>query len=93
MKVVGLGKLREFERLHGQGRAKVDAWVREAIAAEWHASQDITARYLRVTLRSGNRVVFAIGEEFRIDAKISFRSQVVVIVRIGTIAESDTWSF
>jgi mRNA interferase HigB len=72
----------------------VDAWLREATDAVWSTPQDVKQRYGHASILPGNRVIFNIkGNRYRLDVKISYKTQVVVIVRIGTHAEYDTWSF
>ncbi|MCH6589863.1 MAG: type II toxin-antitoxin system HigB family toxin, partial [Proteobacteria bacterium] len=40
------------------------------------------------------RVVFNIkGRRYRLDVKVSYKSQVVHVIRIGTHAEYDKWKF
>jgi mRNA interferase HigB len=94
MKVVGLGNLQTFTQRHLDARPQIDAWVREAIAAEWRSRHDIAARYANAAFVRDNRVVFAIhSNAVRLDVKVSYPSRVVLIVRIGTSAESNTWRF
>jgi mRNA interferase HigB len=94
MKVVGLGKLQDFKSKHADARSQVDAWIREASSASWRTPLDIKARYVHASFLADNRVVFNIkGNRYRLDVKISYETQVVFIVRIGTHAEYDTWSF
>ena len=94
MKVVGLGKLQEFKLKHADARSQIDAWIREAAAATWRTPQDIKARYVHASFLADSRVVFNIrGNRYRLDTKINYPSQVVFIVRIGTHADYDSWSF
>lgn len=94
MKVVGIGKLEDFRQRHADARSQVDAWLHEAAAAQWRTPHDIKARYVQASFLADNRVVFNIkGNRYRLDVKISYENQVVVIVRIGTHAEYDSWSF
>jgi mRNA interferase HigB len=94
MKVVGLGKLDLFKRKHADARSQVDAWVREARNAVWQTPHDVRARYAQASFLGDHRVVFNIkGTRYRLDVKISYQTQVVFIMRIGTHAEYDTWSF
>lgn len=94
MKVVGLGRLEDFKQKHGDSRSQLDAWVREATDAKWRSPHDVKARYVHASFLGDNRVVFNIkGNRYRLDTKINYAAQVVVVVRIGTHAEYDSWTF
>lgn len=94
MNVVGQGKLEEFKRRHTDARKQIDAWLREAEGAAWLTPHDIKQRYVQASFLGEGRVVFNLkGNRYRLDTKISYTKQIVVIVRIGTHAEYDSWSF
>jgi len=94
MTVVGLGKLDEFKQKHSDSTSQLDAWVREAKDAEWRTPQDIKDRYAHASFLPGNRVVFNIkGNRYRLDIKVNYATQVVLVVRLGTHAEYADWSF
>lgn len=94
MKVVGLGRLEDFKQKHRDSQSQLDAWVREVSSAGWRTPQDIKARYVHASFLADNRVVFNIkGNRYRLDTKVSYATQVVVVVRIGTHAEYDSWNF
>jgi mRNA interferase HigB len=94
MKVVGLGRLDDFKQKHRDATSQLDAWVREATNAKWRTPQDIKARYAHASILPGNRVVFNIkGNRYRLDTKVNYATQVVLVVRVGTHADYDDWSF
>jgi mRNA interferase HigB len=94
MKVVGLGKLDEFKREHADARSQIDAWVREARKATWQTPHEVRGRYPQASFLGDQRVIFNIkGNRYRLDVKISYQTQIVFIVRVGTHAEYDSWSF
>jgi mRNA interferase HigB len=94
MKVVGIGKLEAFKRKHSDVSSQIDAWLREVNAAEWLTPHDVKARYVHASFLADSRVVFNIkGNRYRLDVKISYETQIVFIVRIGTHAEYDSWNF
>lgn len=89
-----MGKLDSFKRKHADARSQIDAWVREAKSAVWQTPHDVRARYAQASFLGDHRVVFNIkGARYRLDMKISYQTQVVIIMRIGTHAEYDTWIF
>lgn len=93
MKLIGRKILEQFARTHADVRGQLDAWVCEVQEAQWQAPSEIKARYASVSFVS-NRVIFNLkGNKYRLDAKISFNNQVVLIMRIGTHEEYSTWKF
>ena len=94
MKVVKRKALEDFKRRHADARSHVDAWLCEAEEAQWKSSHDIKARYATASFLADNRVVFNLkGNKYRLDVKVSYKSQVVLIKRIGTHEEYNNWKF
>jgi mRNA interferase HigB len=92
MKVVGRKVLEEFSRQHSDARSQIDAWLQEAKASQWSKPQDIKERYASASFLSDNRVVFNVkGNSYRLEIKVSYKSQVVLITRIGTHAQYSRW--
>lgn len=92
MRLVGLLLLEEFARRHGDVGSQIDAWVREAEDAEWRSPSEIKARYPSASFLSDNRVIFNLkGNAYRLEVKVSYELQVVLIKRIGTHAEYSKW--
>ena len=94
MLLVGKRLLVEFSRTHASVRQPMSAWVAEVEAAAWRSPIDVKARYPSASVMGDNRVVFNLkGNHFRLDAQINYSAQVVLVRRIGTHAEYDTWTF
>jgi len=94
MKVVGKQILDDFKRLHADARSQIDAWVAEVEVAEWDSPNDIKARFASASFLPNNRVVFNLkGNSYRLDVKVAYNTEVVLIKRIGTHAEYDKWTF
>jgi len=94
MRVVGKRKLDDFEQRHADVRSHVDAWICEVEEAEWESPHDIKAQYATASLLAENRVVFKLkGNSYRLDVKVSYPTKVVLVMRIGTHAEYDKWTF
>lgn len=92
MKVVGLEILDEFANEHGDIRGQIAAWKAEAEAASWRTPADIRARFATASFLSDNRVIFNIkGNKYRLEIKVSYKNQVVLVKRIGTHAEYSKW--
>jgi len=94
MKVVGKRTLEDFKERHADARSHVDAWLCEVEQAEWKSPHDIKEKYVTASFLADNRVVFNLkGNSYRLDVKVSYENQVVLIKRIGTHAEYDNWTF
>jgi len=88
MRLVGKPKLEDFVRRHGDVRSAVDAWQTEVEAAGWKGPADVKARYPSASFLSENRVIFNIkGNRYRLETKISYEVEVVLVKWIGTHAE------
>lgn len=94
MTVVGKKTLNEFARQHADVRAAIAAWTAEVEAAAWKGSQDVKKRFPSASFIGEGRVVFNIkGNHYRLDAQIDYVTKVVLVKRIGTHADYDTWKF
>jgi mRNA interferase HigB len=88
MRLVGKQQLDDFARQHAETRAPLDAWVLEVEEAEWGGSADIKARFPSASFLSENRVIFNIkGNKYRLEVKVSYEVEVVLVRWIGTHAE------
>ena len=93
MRLIGRKILEQFARRHADVRGQLDVWAAEVEEAEWQTPSEIKARYASASFVS-NRVIFNLkGNKYRLDTKISFKSQLVLIMRIGTHEEYSTWKF
>ena len=94
MKVVGRKELERFARKHADVRGQIDSWLCEIEEAHWQTTSDIKRRYAHASFLADNRVVFNLrGNNYRLDTKVSFKNQIVVVVRIGTHEEYSGWKF
>jgi mRNA interferase HigB len=93
MRLVGRTILEQFARRHADVRGQIDVWTAEVEEAEWQTPSEIKTRYASASFVS-NRVIFNLkGNKYRLDTKISFKNQLVLIMRIGTHEEYSTWKF
>lgn len=94
MRVVGRERLERFAAKHADARPQIDAWLCEVEEATWRTTNDIKARFPTASLLPQNHVVFNVkGNKYRLDAKIGYEAQVVLVVRMGTHAEYSKWTF
>jgi len=94
MKLVGLTVLTESRRKHADVCNPLEAWIAEVQEAQWQTSEDIKKRFVHASFLAKNRVIFNLkGKKYRLDVKVSYKNQVVVVKRIGTHAEYSKWKF
>ena len=94
MILVGKGLLADFARKHANARDAVAAWTLEIEAAAWRSGVDVKARFASVSFVGNDRLVFNLkGNHFRIDVQVNYPAQIVLVRRIGTHAEYDSWTF
>lgn len=92
MRVLGRERLERFRVAHADARAAIDAWLAEAESAAWQTPGDIRARYGSASFLSDNRVVFNLkGNKYRLETKVNFPFQIVLVTRMGTHAEYSKW--
>lgn len=92
MRVVGAKTLHRFCQHHQEVEDQVKAWLAEAREATWQTTRDIKVRYASASFLSGNRVIFNLkGNKYRLLTMVTFKSQVVLVVKIGTHTEYDKW--
>jgi mRNA-degrading endonuclease HigB of HigAB toxin-antitoxin module len=94
MILVGKGILTEFALGHASARDAIAAWTLEVENASWRSIVDVRARFPSVSLIGKDRLVFNLkGNHFRLDVQINYSARVVLVRRIGTHAEYDSWTF
>jgi len=86
--------LADFSTKHPTVRGAIAAWLGEAEAANWRSPQEIKERYQTASFVGSDRVIFNIrGNNFRLDVQVHYATQVVLVKRIGTHAEYNSWKF
>jgi len=90
MHVIKKKTLVDFWQKHAGAKAPLNAWFREAKAANWQSPQAIKNRYRSADFLPGNRVIFNIGgNKYRLVVKVAYVSGLVYIRFVGTHAEYD----
>jgi mRNA interferase HigB len=94
MKVLGQAILMDYSNNHADVASQISAWITEAKEAKWTTPNDVKLRYVNASFLSDNRVIFNIkGNKYRLDTKIYYQRQIVIVKRIGTHGEYDKWKF
>lgn len=90
MRIIAVGRLRDFWQRHSDAEQPLKAWHDEAKHATWTTPQDIRNRYASASFVGRNRVVFNIkGNDYRLVVAVAYGFQAVYIKFIGTHAEYD----
>jgi len=90
MRVIAKKTLREFWIQHGDSKAALESWHKEAIKATWESPQELKREYPSASIIEGNRIVFNIkGNHYRLIVKINYHYQIIWVRFIGTHAEYD----
>lgn len=92
MRVLGKEKLTDFAKRHAALRKRISAWTLEAEEASWRQPQDILERFPRASIIAADRIVFDLGSS-RLDVRINYDFQVLIVMRVGTHDEYDRWEF
>ena len=88
MRLVGRSHLDALASEHPEVGEHLNAWEREVEKAQWRTPHDLKQRYPRASLLGDQQVIFDImGNNYRIDTKISYKNQVVIVAWAGTHAE------
>jgi mRNA interferase HigB len=94
MRLLGKGKLVDFQRKHADARAWISAWVAEVEAAAWKSPNDIKRRFASASVIRDQIVVFNVkGNRYRLEIHFSYEIQIATVARWGTHAEYDKWTW
>jgi len=92
MKLLGKSILDEFKQKHADARPQIDSWEAEVKEVEWKTPQDLKNRYPKASILSKQRVVFNIcGNKYRLLTLVTYKIEVVLVIKIGTHNEYDNW--
>jgi len=94
MRIAGLRILQSFGTRHADVQKQIGAWCAEVQEAQWQSPTDVKKRHASASFLSGNRIVFNLkGNKYRLDVKVSYANQLVLVKRIGTHADYSKWRF
>lgn len=90
MNIISRWRLHEFLQRFPDARTWLDAWLEEAIRAEWKKPHDIKAQYGNASIIGGRRVVFNVcGNKYRMVVKFDYAGETGDIRFLGTHKEYD----
>jgi len=85
MRIVTYKRIKEFTEKHAASENALNFWYHTVRAKEWKDLNDIRQTFNSADSVGNNRYVFNIkGNDYRLDAIISFNAQKVYIRFIGT---------
>ena len=93
VRVVGRQRLIDFMQKHERARSPVQSWLAEASEAEWERPLDVKQRFAHMSIVNNHYVFNIGGNKFRLDTRINFETGTVLVLRIGTHEQYETWSF
>lgn len=92
MELIGKDILHKYKLEKPETKSDLDALEAEIADAHWTSPHDLKARYPKVSIIGGRHVVFNIyGNKYRLWVQISYKSKIVVTIKIGTHKEYDQW--
>lgn len=90
MQIIGKGKLDAFAKRYPDSSKWISNWIKDTETNLWATPQDVKQRYAHASFLSDNRVIFNVrGNNYRLEVKVSYKNQVVIVAWIGTHAEYD----
>jgi mRNA interferase HigB len=92
MRIITVGRLRDFWRRPGRGDAEqpLRAWVHVVKGAEWSKPTDVTAMFRTADIVPNGRIVFNIGgNKYRLVVAVHYRGKRLYVRFIGTHKEYD----
>ncbi|TKJ42466.1 hypothetical protein CEE37_01930 [candidate division LCP-89 bacterium B3_LCP] len=92
MEIINLQALERYIKKHRTAEEVIKNWVVFVENADWDrpydVKQDYDARFI-----SSKRVIFKLGNSWRIDTRIAYNSRKIYVIRIGTHEEYNKWKY
>ena len=94
MKIIGLGKIKAFEKKHADGKSSIQSWRAEAKNSNWSQPSEIKQRYPSADFLADNKVIFNIGgNKYRLAVEILYDYQEILVIWIGPHSKYDKKKF
>jgi len=90
MKIHNLGDLAKFIKKHRTAKKDIDNWRAFVEGAHWSSSDDVK---LNIRGEKSDRLVFKLGDRWRIDTRIEWEHELVLIIRVGSHEEYNKWKY
>jgi mRNA interferase HigB len=92
MIIVGREKLADLAGKHADARNRISAWIAEAESAEWKKPKDVKDRYPSASILADNIIIFELGNEYRLEVQLAYKTGKIIVRRIGKHSEYNRWS-
>ena len=90
MRLIAIGTLKNFWRIHPDSKKELQAWYRFMKSANWRTPNDVKRQFRSASIIGNNRVVFNIaGNKYRLIVKIHYNTGIVYVRFIGTHRQYD----
>ena len=94
MQLVGRKLVEDYIAGHADLTQPARAWMAEVEASKWGNPPEMKLRYPTASIIAGDIVIFNLkGNRYRLEARVDYQRQVVVVRRIGTHAEYSRWTY
>ena len=88
MKLVGRNVLDEFTTRYDNAKKWIGSWVAEIEVATWKNPIDVKERYNSVSFLGSNIAIFNVkGNQYRLEVKMSYETQTVLVTWAGSHEE------
>jgi mRNA interferase HigB len=93
MKLIGRQILEDFRKKHADARSQIESLEAEFKDADWNSSAELKQRYPKASLLKNQHAVFNLcWNKYRLLVQVSYRTKIVLIKKIGTHKEYESWS-
>ena len=95
MEIFNLEELDKFIRKHRTAKNDIENWKALVENSDWQRPDDIKRvfRVRFITVKREKRLVFKLGDRWRIDTKIAYNTRKVFVIRVGTHEEYNKWKY
>jgi len=93
MKLIGKQILTDFKDKHADVRSQIESWEAEVEEAQWNSPVDLKRRYPKASLLKDQHVVFNVcWNKYRLLVQVGYKTNIVLIKKIGTHKEYNSWN-
>ena len=90
MSLAGKSLLNNFLLKHTDAKSWIENWIADVEGSVWRIPQDIKNKYPSVSFLGNNKVIFNVkGNNYRLEAKVTYKLFIVSVIWIGTHNEYD----
>ena len=95
MEILNLKELDKFIKKHRTAESDIENWKALVENSDWQRQDDIKRAFQIRFIRAKRikRVVFKLGNRWRIDTKIAYNTRKVFVIRVETHEEYNKWKY